>query len=123
MTGNQTANLGIVVSVRGSVVDVYFATHLPSIHTLLRAADAGVMIMEVFAQLDERHVRAISLTPTQGLARGMPVTDTASPLQAPVGRGVLSRMFNVFGQAIDRQPPPEDVQWRSVHRAPPDLPP
>jgi F-type H+-transporting ATPase subunit beta len=103
------------------VVDVHFATQLPSIHTLLRAGDAGVMVMEVFAQLDERHVRAISLTPTQGLARGMPVTDTGGPLQAPVGRGVLARMFNVFGQAIDRQPPPEDVQWRSVHRAPPPL--
>jgi len=114
-------NLGAVVSVRGSVVDVHFATQLPSIHTLLRAGDAGVIVMEVFAQLDERHVRAISLTPTQGLARGMPVTDTGGPLQAPVGRGVLARMFNVFGQAIDRQPPPEDVQWRSVHRAPPPL--
>ncbi len=122
MTSDKTpTNLGAVVSVRGSVVDVHFATQLPSIHTLLRAGDAGVIVMEVFAQLDERHVRAISLTPTQGLARGMPVTDTGGPLQAPVGRGVLARMFNVFGQAIDRQPPPEDVQWRSVHRAPPPL--
>jgi F-type H+-transporting ATPase subunit beta len=120
-SGKQSANIGVVASVRGSVVDVHFATQLPSIHTLLRAGDAGVMVMEVFAQLDERHVRAISLTPTQGLARGMPVTDTGGPLQAPVGRGVLARMFNVFGQAIDRQPPPEDVQWRSVHRAPPPL--
>jgi len=114
-------NIGAVVSVRGSVVDVHFATQLPSIHTLLRAGDAGVIVMEVFAQLDERHVRAISLTPTQGLARGMPVTDTGGPLRAPVGRGVLARMFNVFGQAIDRQPPPEEIQWRSVHRAPPPL--
>ncbi len=121
ISGKTPMNIGVVASVRGSVVDVHFATQLPSIHTLLRAGDGGVMVMEVFAQLDERHVRAISLTPTQGLARGMPVTDTGGPLQAPVGRGVLARMFNVFGQAIDRQPPPEDVQWRSVHRAPPPL--
>lgn len=121
ISGKTPKNIGVVVSVRGSVVDVHFATQLPSIHTLLRAGDAGVIVMEVFAQLDERHVRAISLTPTQGLARGMPVTDTGGPLQAPVGRGVLARMFNVFGQPIDRQPPPEDVQWRSVHRAPPPL--
>lgn len=121
ISGKTPKNIGVVASVRGSVVDVHFATQLPSIHTLLRAGDGGVMVMEVFAQLDERHVRAISLTPTQGLARGMPVTDTGGPLQAPVGRGVLARMFNVFGQAIDRQPPPEDVQWRSVHRAPPSL--
>lgn len=121
ISGKTPKNIGVVTSVRGSVVDVHFATQLPAIHTLLRAGDGSVMVMEVLAQLDQRHVRAISLTPTQGLARGMPVTDTGEPLQAPVGRGVLARMFNVFGQAIDRQPPPEDLQWRSVHRAPPPL--
>jgi len=61
------------------------------------------------------------LTPTQGLARGMAVTDTGGPLQAPVGQAILSRMFDAFGNAIDRQPAPTAVQWRSVHRAPPPL--
>ena len=59
--------------------------------------------------------------PTQGLARGMTVTDTGGPLKAPVGKAILSRMFDVFGNAIDRQPAPADVQWRSVHRDPPAL--
>ncbi len=51
----------------------------------------------------------------------MAVEDTGGPLKAPVGKGILSRMFDVFGNAIDRQAAPSDVQWRSVHRAPPPL--
>jgi F-type H+-transporting ATPase subunit beta len=78
-------------------------------------------VIEVLAQQDDHHVRGIALTPTQGLARGMAVTDTGGPLQAPVGRAILSRMFDVFGNAIDRQPAPAAVRWRSVHRAPPPL--
>ena len=72
-------------------------------------------------QRDAHRVRGIALTPTQGLARGMAVTDTGGPLQAPVGQAVLSRMFDVFGHAIDRLPAPSNVQWRSVHREPPPL--
>jgi F-type H+-transporting ATPase subunit beta len=114
------SNLGTIVSVRGSVVDVQFEKLLPPIHSILKA-DEGRVVIEVFAQRDAHHVRAIALTPTQGLARGMTVTDTGGPLEAPVGKGILSRMFDVFGNAIDRQPAPSDVQWRSVHRAPPAL--
>jgi F-type H+-transporting ATPase subunit beta len=115
------SNLGAVVSVRGSVVDIRFDDHLPPIYTLLRAGDKEQIVIEVLAQRDARHVRGIALTPTQGLARGMAVKDTGGPLKAPVGKGVLSRMFDVFGNAIDRQAAPADVQWRSVHRAPPPL--
>ena len=117
----STANLGAVASVRGSVVDVRFDGPLPPIYTVLRSGAKNEIIIEVLAQLDARHVRGIALTPTQGLARGMVVTDTGGPLKAPVGKSILSRMFDVFGNAIDRQPQPTDVQWRSVHRAPPPL--
>jgi F-type H+-transporting ATPase subunit beta len=110
-----------VAAVRGSVVDVFFAGPLPPIRTVLRAGDDGAVVLEIHAQRDARHVRAIALTPTQGLARGMPVRDTGGPLMVPVGRGVLSRMFDVFGQVIDRGEPPTDVRWRSVHHAPPAL--
>ena len=113
-------NLGAVISVRGSVVDVRFDAHLPSIHSLLRAKE-GEIAIEVLAQLDAHRVRGIALTPTEGLARGMVVEDTGGPLQAPVGQEVLSRMFDVFGNAIDRLPAPSNVQWRTVHRAPPPL--
>ena len=114
-------HLGVITSVRGSVVDVRFDDHLPPIHSVLHAGDEGRIIIEVLAQRDARHVRGIALTPTQGLARGMPVDDTRAPLQAPVGAGTLSRMFDVLGNPIDRGPPLANVEWRSVHRAPPPL--
>ena len=121
MSVNTTANLGAVASVRGSVVDVRFDGPLPPIYSVLHAGTKNNIIIEVLAQSDARHVRGIALTPTQGLARGMVVTDTGGPLKAPVGNAILSRMFDVFGNSIDRQPAPVDVQWRSVHRAPPPL--
>ncbi|HTB62242.1 MAG TPA: F0F1 ATP synthase subunit beta, partial [Opitutales bacterium] len=117
----QQQGSGAVVSVRGSVVDIRFDDHLPAIYTLLRAGDKEQIVIEVLAQRDARHVRGIALTSTQGLARGMAVKDTGGPLKAPVGKGVLSRMFDVFGNAIDRQAAPSEIQWRSVHRAPPPL--
>ena len=61
------------------------------------------------------------MTPTQGLARGIPVENTKMTLLAPIGPAILSRMFDVFGNAIDRLPAPADIQWRSVHQAPPPL--
>ncbi|ARU31920.1 F0F1 ATP synthase subunit beta [Sulfuriferula sp. AH1] len=114
-------NLGAVVSIRGSVVDVRFEASLPPIYTLLRTGLNGEIAIEVLAQLDAHRVRGIALTPTQGLARGMRVTDTGGPLQAPVGSDILGRMFDVFGTPIDHQPPPSAVEWRSVHCAPPAL--
>src|SRR5665213_876246 len=117
---NMPANSGVVVSVRGSVVDIRFDAHLPPIYSLLHAKD-GEIAIEVLAQLDAHRVRGIALNPTQGLVRGIPVEDTGGTLKAPVGKGTLSRMFDVFGNAIDRQAAPEDVEWRTVHRAPPGL--
>jgi F-type H+-transporting ATPase subunit beta len=122
MTNNSRAsNFGLVVSVRGSVVDMRFDAALPPIYSLLRAGENYQIVIEVLAQLDARRVRGIALTTTQGLARGMAVEDSGGPLQAPVGKGILARMFDVFGNAIDREAAPTDVQWRSVHRAPPPL--
>ncbi len=117
----KTPSLGAIVSVRGSVVDVRFDEHLPPIYSVLRAGDEGQIVIEVLAQLDARHVRGIALTPTQGLARGMAVEDTGGPLKVPVGKEVLSRMFDVFGNVIDRGAALPDCQLRSVHQAPPPL--
>ncbi len=121
--GDKTSpsNVGAVVSVRGSVVDIQFDRHLPAIYSLLRTGKDGRIAIEVLSQLDARRVRGIALTPTQGLARGMAVEDTGGPLQAPVGKGILSRMFDVFGEPIDRQGEVSDVAWRTIHRAPPPL--
>ena len=114
------SNIGVIVSVRGSVVDVHFKSRLPPIHSLLHTGSDGKVLIEVFAQLDAQSVRGIALTPTQGLARGMQVADSGGPLLAPIGKAILSRMFDVFGNPIDRLPAPE-VSWRSVHHSPPAL--
>ncbi|MCJ7838541.1 MAG: F0F1 ATP synthase subunit beta, partial [Burkholderiales bacterium] len=117
----RLANSGTVISVRGSVVDIRFDEQLPPIYSVLRAGAEKQIVIEVLVQLDARSVRGIALTPTQGLARGTAVEDTGGPLTAPVGKGILSRMFDVFGNAIDRQAAPTDVEWRTVHQAPPAL--
>ena len=80
----DSPNLGTVVSVRGSVVEIVFDQHLPPIHSLLRTGTAGEIAIEVLSQLDAHRVRGIALTLTQGLARGMAVEDTGGPLKAPV---------------------------------------
>jgi F-type H+-transporting ATPase subunit beta len=121
MSTEHPMNLGVIVAVRGSVVDVRFDARLPPIFSLLRSGARNDVLIEVLAQRDERHVRGIALTPTQGLARGMRVEDTEGPLMAPVGKGLLSRMFDVFGNPIDRGVPLTHVSFRSVHRAPPAL--
>jgi F-type H+/Na+-transporting ATPase subunit beta len=116
-----SVNLGTVVAVRGSVVDVRFDGHLPAIYSVLHTGEQNQIVIEVLAQRDANHVRGIALTPTQGLARGMSVEDTGGPLKAPVGKAIRSRMFDVFGHVLDRGPDLTDVEWRSVHRAPPPL--
>jgi len=88
---------------------------------VLRTGEERQIVIEVLAQRDAHHVRGIALTPTQGLARGMTVVDTGGPLNAPVGKGIRSRMFDVLGNVLDREGALADVEWRSVHRAPPPL--
>jgi F-type H+/Na+-transporting ATPase subunit beta len=121
MTEDSPVNMGTVAAVRGSVVDVRFEQRLPPLSAVLRAGREAEILIEVMTQLDAHRVRGIALTPTQGLARGTPVQDTGVPLQAPIGKNIISRMFDVFGRAIDQEPAPLDVRWRSIHQTPPPL--
>lgn len=116
----NTTMEGTVVSIAGSVVDIQFANQLPPIFSILNAQN-GKIIIEVLTHLDAHKVRGIAFTPTQGLARGMVVKDTGSPLRAPVGKTIRSRMFDVFGNTIDGGPALENIDWHSVHKAPPPL--
>ena len=118
---NGSNGFGKVISVRGSVVDISFEQNLPPVYTLLKAGKEDQISIEILSQLDARSVRGIALTPTQGLARGMLVKNTEGPLQAPVGKGIFSRMFDVFGNTIDQRGTLSDVHWRSIHQDPPPL--
>ncbi len=114
---SEQINQGKVLSVRSSVVDVHFPK-APSIRNVLKAGEKQDVIIEVFTQLDNNTVRGVALTPTQGLARGSKVIDTGRPLEVPVGKELMGRVFNVFGQTIDKKGNVEDVEIRSIHREP-----
>ncbi|MFO7824020.1 MAG: F0F1 ATP synthase subunit beta [Cyclobacterium sp.] len=118
---NNEANTGNITSIRGSVVDIWFDTHLPAINSLLLTGKDMHIKMEVYTQLDAHQVRAIALTPTQGLARGMEVTSTREQLSVPVGKHILGRMFDVFGNTIDHGEPLKEGKRNSIHQSPPSL--
>jgi F-type H+-transporting ATPase subunit beta len=122
-TKNKTSSLnqGVITSIRGSVVEARFDNILPPIYSILHTGEESQIIIEVLAQNDAHHVRGIALSPTQGLARGMVVVDTGGPLKAPVCKEILSRMFDVFGNTIDLDPPLQNAHWKSVHNSPPPL--
>ncbi|MGB3654330.1 MAG: F0F1 ATP synthase subunit beta [Rivularia sp. (in: cyanobacteria)] len=120
MHTNQVVNktsFGKVVSVRGSVIDVQFCKCLPEIYTQLRTGEDEKIIIEVVSHLSNKIVRGIALTPTSGLARGSTVVNSGHTLQVPVGKRLLGRMFNVFGDAIDGKEFFSDGEWRSIHQA------
>ena len=112
---------GIVTAVRGSIVDVCFEQHLPPINSVVRTGASMEIVIEVQLQLDDKHIRGISLTPTQGLARGMKAETTNEPLKVPVGRETLGHMFDVLGNASDKYKLPGNVERRSIHQSPPSL--
>ncbi|MEQ9407398.1 MAG: F0F1 ATP synthase subunit beta [Fuerstiella sp.] len=112
---------GQVIAVRGSVVDASFAGRLPDLRSELRAGRDGGIVVEVLAQLDQQMIRGIALNSTRGLSRGSEIINTGHPLEVPVGNELLGRMFDVFGQPIDRLPAPGEVHRRSIHHDSPPL--
>src|SRR5664279_3005151 len=113
--------IGKIISVRGSVVDVWFDDNLPPIYTLLHSGKDRQIAIEVLTQLDDHTVRGISLNPTQGLARGMAVETKGKQLTVPIGKEIIGRMFDVFGNTIDHLPPLPKGERRNVHQQPPPL--
>ncbi len=117
MTVLDKTSFGTVVSVRGSVIDVQFYESLPELYTQLKAGEDEKIIIEVISHLSSEIVRGIALTPTSGLARGSTVMNTGHTLKVPVGKRLLGRMFNVFGDAIDGKEHLNGGEWRSIHQA------
>ena len=115
------AGRGTVVSVQSSVVALHFPRRLPAIHSMVRAGEKGDIRIEVISHVDDETARGIALTSTEGLAEGSEVVDTGRPQKVPVGEALLGRLFNVFGETIDRKDAIEDVERRSIHQPPPPL--
>ena len=112
---DDLVNEGTISAVRGSVVDACFPGRIPPLFDVLEAGDGSKAVVEVVAHLNPETVRGIALTSTQGLARGDRIVDTGRSLSVPVGQRVLGRMFDVFGETIDRQEPVTGGEWRSIH--------
>ena len=112
---------GTVTSVVGGVVEAHFPDGLPPLNNLLLAGEDDRFIIEVALHLDREHLRGIALTPTQGLLLAAPIRDSGHTLEAPVGQETLGRVFNVFGETIDRGSRLDVGQRRSIHREPLDL--
>jgi F-type H+-transporting ATPase subunit beta len=117
---------GKIVQIIGSTFDVEFEEgHLPAIYNALKInskADASVKITltgEVQQHLGGSRVRCVALGSTDGLVRGMDVTDTGAPVSVPVGLETLGRVFNLLGQPIDGGKPIDAKETRSIHREPP----
>ena len=115
---STNANRGIVISIRGSVIDARFERRLPSIYNVLRAGESGESIMEVITHLGAKTIRGIALTSTQGLAHGSVIIDTGRPLEVHVGKRLLGRMFNVFGETIDKKEAVRGGDFRAIHQEP-----
>ena len=112
---------GTIVQVMGPVVDVAFdGGALPELKEALEVElDGRREVMEVAQHVGGDTVRCIMLSPSEGLGRGMAVTATGAPISVPVGEGVLGRMFNVLGDAIDGKGPVQASERWSIHRQPP----
>ena len=115
---SHESDVGAVISIRGSVIDAQFLNRLPSLNHILRTGENECVVIEVLTHLDSKTVRGIALTTTQGLAHGAAVIDTRLPPKVPVGRRLLGRMFNVFGETIDKKEPLTGGEWRSIHQEP-----
>ena len=122
------SNIGKIVQVIGPVVDVEFNPQegLPKIFDALeinfKAAKGPVKLtLEVQQHLGENWVRAIAMSSTEGLQRGMDVLNTAAPISVPVGEGVLGRIFNVVGEPTDQRGPVEFTKKYAIHRPAPPL--
>jgi F-type H+-transporting ATPase subunit beta len=118
----MTKLTGKIIQIVGVVVDVEFDGGIPAIYdALLIKLAKSTVTLEVAQHLDERTVRAIALSSTDGLKRGQEVIATGAPIQVPVGDETQGRMFNVVGDAIDGKPQPKDAKRASIHRQAPPL--
>jgi len=124
-------NEGRVTQIIGPVIDAEFSVGgLPALKNaliiqkdpkLVRAGERSEVVAEVALHLGESTVRAVAMEPTDGLIRGLKVTDTGAPITVPVGREVLGRILNVIGHPVDGRGEVKTTQSSPIHRPAPTL--
>ena len=126
-------NKGKIVQIIGPVVDAEFTEQLPAIYNALTVdyeldGETAKLTLEVQQHLGDNWVRAVAMSATEGLKRGMDITDNGKPISMPVGEGVMGRVFNVTGDAVDEQGPVQPDKdadgndiYNPIHRLAPEL--
>ena len=128
-TSVAPTTVGKIVQVIGPVVDVVFENnHLPDLYNALRidatAPDGSEIsvVVEVQQHIGRNQVRAVAMSSTDGITRGMEVQDTGSPIMVPVGAPALGRILNVLGEPVDDgEPIPASALRWAIHRKRPDF--
>jgi F-type H+-transporting ATPase subunit beta len=118
----QTANVGKVVQVIGPVLDVEFEPEqLPELYNAVTVkVDSGQLVAEVEQHIGRNQIRAVAMSSTDGIVRGMEVVDTGQPITVPVGKPALGRILNVIGEPVDEGAPiPADAERWPIHRGTP----
>jgi F-type H+-transporting ATPase subunit beta len=120
-------NKGKIVQIIGPVVDIDFPEKPPALYNALTVeyempgAGRTRLTLEVQQHLGDNWVRAVAMSTTEGLKRGLDVTDNGGPISMPVGECVMGRVFDVTGAPIDEQGPVKADQYRPIHRPAPLL--
>ena len=110
---------GNIVEIIGAVVDVEFPRDsVPKVYDALKVDSAG-LTLEVQGQLGDGVVRTIAMGSTDGVKRGIEVTNTGAPISVPVGQGTLGRVMDVLGNPVDEAGPVNADKHMPIHRNPP----
>lgn len=114
---------GRVVQVIGTVVDVEFPPgQLPALYNAIEIQGVnGKIVLEAESHLPNDWIRCVSLSPTEGLERGVEAIDTGAPVRVPVGNGTLGRLFNVLGEPLDEMGEVASPEKWPIHRSPPSF--
>ena len=128
MATQTKSNTGTIVQVIGPVVDVEFSgdAEMPALLSALEVdyeveGKKTSVVLEVQQHLGDDWARAVAMSSTEGLKRGMPVKNTGGPISVPVGEGVLGRVLNVLGEPVDERGPISAPKRYPIHRRAPSL--
>src|SRR5699024_7389375 len=116
-------NIGKIVQVIGPVVDIRFSEDdLPELLNAIEIEkDGEKLIVEVAQHIGDDTVRCVAMGSTDGLIRGMEGVDTKAPIEVPVGRETLGRLFNVLGEAIDEKGDIDAKHYSPIHKSAPSF--
>ena len=112
-------NTGSVTQIIGPVLDIEFADgNLPKIYNAIdvKTESGDIVVCEVQQLLGDNKVRAVSMSSTDGMKRGVEAVDTGAPISVPVGAPTLGRIFNVLGQPVDEMGPVDSSETLPIHR-------